>query len=134
LATGVVAITPDQEIYLVGQYRYAMEEYSWEIIEGGVDDGEEPVAAARRELKEEAGIVAARFEPFGEEVHLSNCHSSERAFLYIAPVARLQRSSPSRWRELSWVLASPHRGACFNAMGPHSWDPDPLEVKSNSPN
>lgn len=101
LATGVLAITPSKEIYLVGQYRYAMEQYSWEIIEGGVDDGEEPLAAAKRELREEAGIVAARFEPFGDEVHLSNCHSSERAFLFLAQDLTEVEAEPDYNEDLS---------------------------------
>jgi len=58
IATGVIALTPQHEIYLVGQFRYPTGEYSWEIIEGGTEDGEEPLAAAKRELQEEAGLVA----------------------------------------------------------------------------
>ena len=84
-ATGVVAMTPNREVYLVGQYRYAMEEYSWEIVEGGTDhDAEPPLAAAQRELREEAGLLARHWEPLGHEVHLSNCHSNERGYLYLA--------------------------------------------------
>jgi 8-oxo-dGTP pyrophosphatase MutT (NUDIX family) len=85
LATGVVAMTPDQRVYLVGQYRYTMEEYSWEIVEGGADhDEESALAAAQRELQEEAGLVAEHWEPLGGEVHLSNCHSNERGYLFLA--------------------------------------------------
>ena len=84
IATGVVALTPDDEIYLVGQYRYPMGCYSWEIIEGGTDAGEAAIDAAKRELKEEAGLSAAHWEALGGEIHLSNCHSSERGFLFVA--------------------------------------------------
>jgi ADP-ribose pyrophosphatase len=84
IATGVVALNKNNDIILVGQYRYCMEEYSWEIIEGGAEADENPMDAAKRELREEAGLIAGSMEPLGEEVHLSNCHSSERAMLYLA--------------------------------------------------
>jgi len=78
LATGVLALTPEEDCYLVGQYRYTMHEYSWELIEGGSDPGEDALAAAQRELREEAGLTARDWQPLGGEIHLSNCHSSER--------------------------------------------------------
>ena len=84
VATGVLALTDANELYLVGQYRYPMNTYSWEIIEGGAEPGEDPVDACKRELREEAGLEAAHWEPLGGEIHLSNCHSSERGFLYVA--------------------------------------------------
>ena len=84
IATGIVALTPQNEVYLVGQYRYPMEEYSWEIVEGGSDEGEDPLVTAKRELEEEAGIVASEWIQLGEEYHLSNCHSNERGYLYLA--------------------------------------------------
>ena len=84
IATGVLALTEERELYLVGQYRYPMNCYSWEIIEGGAEPDEDPLDACKRELREEAGLAASRWEPLGGEIHLSNCHSSERGFLYIA--------------------------------------------------
>ncbi len=84
VATGVVALTPKREIYLVGQYRYPTEMYSWEIIEGGADKDEDPLAAAKRELAEEAGLIAKHWEQLGLELHLSNCYSAEVGMLYIA--------------------------------------------------
>lgn len=84
VATGVLALTEKDELYLVGQYRYPMDCYSWEIIEGGAEIGEDPLKACKRELQEEAGLVAADWAPLGHEIHLSNCHSSERGFLYVA--------------------------------------------------
>jgi len=94
IATGVVVLTPQIEVVLVGQYRYTMDEYSLEIVEGGADPGEEPMTAAKRELQEEAGLVAAEWQSLGGEIHLSNCISSEIGFLYVA-------------RELSETEASP---------------------------
>ena len=84
VATGVVALTRDCEVYLVGQYRYPTEGYSWEIVEGGADPGEAPLAAIQRELQEEAGLAARCWTPLGGEIHLSNCISSEAGYLFLA--------------------------------------------------
>jgi len=84
VATGVVPLTADGRVHLVGQYRYATAGYSWEIPEGGADPGEEPEAAARRELREEAGLVAAEWSVLAGPVHLSNCFTAEVAWVYLA--------------------------------------------------
>ena len=84
VATGVVALTEDQHIYMVGQWRYPLERYSWEIIEGGAEPGEPPLEAAKRELREEAGLVAQSWAPLGAEVHLSNSFTDEVAKIFIA--------------------------------------------------
>ena len=84
IATGVLALSSTQEVYLVGQYRYTLEQYSWEIIEGGQDEGEVPLETAKRELKEEAGLSAAKWTELGGEVHLSNCYTSEVARFFLA--------------------------------------------------
>lgn len=84
VATGVVALSERNEVYLVGQYRYPTEHYSWEIIEGGAEPNEPPLSAIKRELREEAGLEAQNWEQLGGEVHLSNCFSSEVAYLYTA--------------------------------------------------
>ena len=84
VATGVVALTERNEVYLVGQYRYPTKHYSWEIIEGGAEPGEAPLSAVKRELREEAGLEARSWEELGGEIHLSNCFSAEVAHLYIA--------------------------------------------------
>lgn len=84
VATGAVPLTEDGRIYLVGQYRYPLDCYSWEVPQGGADPGEQPLAAVQRELLEETGLEAAQWVPLGGEIHLSNCISSERGFLWIA--------------------------------------------------
>jgi ADP-ribose pyrophosphatase len=94
IATGVVALTPENEIYLVGQYRYPTNHYSWEIIEGGGDPHESALTTAKRELLEEAGLTANSWEQLGGEIHLSNCYSSEIGFLFIARDLTLGTSNP----------------------------------------
>lgn len=84
VATGVVALTEANEVYLVGQYRYTTKNYSWELIEGGAGEGEDPLAAAQRELREEAGLIASEWQSLGEEIHTSNCLTAEVAKIYIA--------------------------------------------------
>src|SRR5207253_6535863 len=56
LAIGVVPIDPDGTTVLVGQYRYPLERYTWEIPEGGGPHGTDPLASAQRELREETGL------------------------------------------------------------------------------
>ncbi len=123
IATGVVALAPGHEIYLVGQYRYPMDEYSWEIVEGGAEDDETPLAAAQRELEEEAGLRARQWEQLGAEVHLSNCHSSERGFLFMARELETCEARPDDTEVLALkktpfaeALAMVERGEIKDAM------------------
>jgi 8-oxo-dGTP pyrophosphatase MutT (NUDIX family) len=83
-AVGVVALGVHNEVYLVGQYRYPTDCYSWEIPEGAAERGETPLQAAMRELREETGLIASMWEPLGGEVHLSNCFTAERAYIFLA--------------------------------------------------
>jgi ADP-ribose pyrophosphatase len=83
LAIGVLPIDAEGFTYLVGQYRYTLDVYSWEIPEGGCPEGEEPIAAAKRELLEETGLVAAEWKQLGT-AHLSNSVSDEAAIYYLA--------------------------------------------------
>ena len=82
VAVGVLALD-GEDIYLVGQYRYPLKRYSWEIPEGGCPEGEDTLDAARRELEEETGLRASRWRKLGE-AHLSNSVSDELAVWYEA--------------------------------------------------
>jgi len=61
----ILAIDDTGEIYLTKQHRYAIDKESVEVVSGGVDDGEEPLAAAKKELKEEIGIEAKDWRSLG---------------------------------------------------------------------
>ncbi len=93
-ATGVVALDSDNNIFLVGQYRYPLDIYSWEIIEGGAEDNESAIEAAKRELLEEAGIIAKSWQQLGGELHLSNCHSSEVGYVFLAKDLEFKEANP----------------------------------------
>lgn len=95
LAAGVLALTEKDEVYLVGQYRYPTRVYSWEIIEGGIEEGETPLDGIKRELREEAGLEASSWEELpGGEVHLSNCISDERAVFFVAKGLKHVKAEP----------------------------------------
>ncbi|MCA9815871.1 MAG: NUDIX hydrolase [Cyanobacteria bacterium HKST-UBA01] len=83
MAIGVLPIDKDGGIYLVGQHRYPLDQYSWEIPEGGCPENEDPFIAAQRELLEETGLSAGNWEYLGT-AHLSNSVSDEVAHWYIA--------------------------------------------------
>ncbi|HVU83814.1 MAG TPA: NUDIX hydrolase, partial [Puia sp.] len=82
-AIGIIPLDEDFNIYLVGQYRFVLNEYSWEIPEGGGAMEEEPLAAAKRELLEETGLLAVRWEKL-LTLHLSNSVSDEFSVIYLA--------------------------------------------------
>lgn len=82
IAVGILPIE-DDAVYLVGQYRYVLEQYSWEIPEGGCPEGEDILLGAQRELEEETGLRAAKWELM-VQAHLSNSVSDELAVLFLA--------------------------------------------------
>ena len=94
LACGVVALTQADEVVLVGQWRYPLEAYSWEIVEGAAAEGEDGAAAIRRELVEEAGYEAAHWEVLVDDVALSNSVMDEHARLWLATGLRAVPRDP----------------------------------------
>jgi 8-oxo-dGTP pyrophosphatase MutT (NUDIX family) len=122
VAAGVVAIDADDRVALVGQHRYTLDEYSWEIPEGGVPEGEGPLAGAQRELREETGVDAAEWRELAR-VHLSNSVSDEVAYLYLATGLRHGEATPEgsealevRWVPFDEVLAMTSDGRITDAM------------------
>jgi 8-oxo-dGTP pyrophosphatase MutT (NUDIX family) len=108
-AVGVLPVDDDGHIWLVGQYRYTLDAYSWEIPEGGGPDGEAPEETALRELREETGLIAGRIEPIGHS-HLSNSVSDEVAYLFRATELTHGESDPEgterlQVRRVDWPTA-----------------------------
>ena len=108
-AVGVLPVDDDGHVWLVGQHRYPFGTYSWEIPEGGGPEGEAPEDTARRELREETGLVADRLEFLGR-ADLSNSVSDEVAHLYRATGLTLGESEPEgterlQARRFDWPTA-----------------------------
>lgn len=93
IAVGVLPIDATGQVHLVGQYRYPLDLYSWEIPEGGCPEGEDPLSAAKRELLEETGLTAKKWELLSRS-HLSNCISDEEAIIYLATDLRHGEACP----------------------------------------
>jgi 8-oxo-dGTP pyrophosphatase MutT (NUDIX family) len=98
-AIGIVPLTDDGDTFLVGQYRYTLDVYSWEIPEGGGPKSETPLAAARRELREETGIAAERWAYLGE-AHLSNSVSDEVGCVFLAEGLTFGAAEPDGTEDL----------------------------------
>jgi 8-oxo-dGTP pyrophosphatase MutT (NUDIX family) len=83
IAIGIIPIDEEGNTWLVGQHRYPLDVYSWEIPEGGGPEGEDNVESAKRELKEETGLTAQNWQEI-LTMHLSNSVSDEVAFIFVA--------------------------------------------------
>jgi 8-oxo-dGTP pyrophosphatase MutT (NUDIX family) len=92
-AIAIVPLAENGDTWLVGQYRYPLGAYSWEIPEGGGPVGIDPLVSAQRELKEETGIRASHWE-LVLEMDLSNSTTNERSYSYIARGLSLGESEP----------------------------------------
>ncbi len=122
LAVGVLALDDAGRVLLVGQHRYALDRYSWEIPEGGVPAGESAEDGARRELREETGIEATDWIEISRS-HLSNSVSDEEAVLYLATGLTHGVATPDgteslavRWVPFDEVLAMTMDGRITDAM------------------
>lgn len=82
-AIGIVPVDENGNVYLVGQWRYPLQSYSWEIPEGGGPASEQPMETAKRELKEETGLVAQKWTLLGK-LHTSNSVCDEEGYLFLA--------------------------------------------------
>jgi 8-oxo-dGTP pyrophosphatase MutT (NUDIX family) len=103
-ATGVVPLDAEGYTYLVGQYRYTLNEYSWEIPEGGSPEGIDPLASAKRELKEETGFSAAKWTTLSR-IHTSNSVTDEAGFIYLAEELTAGDTDPEETEDLRvWRL------------------------------
>jgi 8-oxo-dGTP pyrophosphatase MutT (NUDIX family) len=116
VAVGVVAVDDDGRILLVGQHRYTLDAYSWELPEGGAAEGEAPLDGARRELAEETGCVADTWRELCRFT-LSNSVTDERGVVFLATGLRHGEATPEpsedlavRWASLDEVLGEIDRG------------------------
>jgi 8-oxo-dGTP pyrophosphatase MutT (NUDIX family) len=103
-AVAVVALDEQDRVLLVGQFRYTLDVYSWEVPEGGARADEEPLAAAQRELLEETGYSAGDWQLI-LRTHLSNSVGDEEGLCYLARSLHEGTAQPEGTEELQvrWV-------------------------------
>lgn len=99
LAIGVIPLDEAGNTWIVGQYRYPHQAYSWEIPEGGGPVGTDPLLSAQRELAEEVGLTARRWDLI-LEMDLSNSVTDERCLIYLARELTPCAAHPDETEEL----------------------------------
>jgi 8-oxo-dGTP pyrophosphatase MutT (NUDIX family) len=82
-AIGIVALDPDNNIWLVGQHRYTINEWSWELPEGGGPLDQDILESAKRELREETGLTANKWTKL-MRFHTSNSITDEEGHIFLA--------------------------------------------------
>ena len=99
VAIGIVPVDEEGYTWLVGQYRYTLDQYSWEIPEGGCPEGTDPLETAKRELKEETGMQAEHWEQI-IDFHTSNSVTDEYGIAYLATGLSYGEAEPEETEEL----------------------------------
>lgn len=98
-AIGILPLDEHLNTWLVGQYRFVLNAYSWEIPEGGGPLGTAPLASAQRELLEETGLAAAEWTIL-QHFHLSNSVSDEYGIIYLARQLTQHQAAPEETEAL----------------------------------
>ena len=99
-AVSVIPIDAADHTWLVGQYRYPVDSYEWEIPAGGAPEGESPLDCAKRELLEETGLVAEHWDLILDGLQLSNSITDELAYCFVARGLSQQTASPEETEDL----------------------------------
>jgi 8-oxo-dGTP pyrophosphatase MutT (NUDIX family) len=99
-SVGIVAVNAGREVVLVGQWRYPLGRYTWEIPRGGSHPGESDLLrAAQRELREETGVAARHWMPLGA-VDVNNGITDDVQHLYLATGIEPGESQPEPVEEI----------------------------------
>lgn len=99
-AIGILPVDEQGYTYLVGQWRYPLNQYSWEIPEGGGSLNIPPIESAQRELLEETGLVAQNFEEL-LRLHTSNSVTDELAIVFLATNLQQKQSMPEETEDIT---------------------------------
>lgn len=103
-ALGIVPVDAQGNTWLVGQYRYPLNEYSWEIPMGGGPVELDILESAQRELREETGLTARRWTRIAR-LHTSNSVTDEEGFVYLAEDLEPGQTEPEETEDLRlWKL------------------------------
>jgi len=101
---GILPLDEEMNTYLIGQYRFALSQYTWELPEGGCPLGTSPLETAKRELLEEAGLIAGEWQQI-LTMHLSNSVSDEISYVYLARQLQQHIAEPEETEQLQvWKL------------------------------
>jgi ADP-ribose pyrophosphatase len=98
-AVGAVVLDDQDRVLLVGQYRYTLDRYSWEIPEGGSPHDEDPLDGIKREVIEETGYAAERWREL-IRFTMSNSVTDEEGLIYIATDLTPGDAAPDATEEL----------------------------------
>lgn len=98
-AIGIIPLDEDLNTYLVGQFRFVLNQYSWEIPEGGGAHDTDILESAKRELKEETGLVAIEWTKL-TNFHLSNSVSDEQGTIFLARKLKEEQAMPEETEQL----------------------------------
>lgn len=99
LAIGILPLDNEYNTWIVGQWRYPLNIYSWEIIEGGGPLDKDPVESAKRELKEETGLIAEKYTLLCN-MHTSNSVTDEYCYIYLAQNLSQDTAEPEETEDL----------------------------------
>lgn len=99
LAIGIIVLDEQDNTWLVGQYRFTLNQYSWEIPAGGGPLDSAPLDTAKRELLEETGMTAQSWTEI-QQMHLSNSVSDELAIIYLAQGLSFGTAEPEETEQL----------------------------------
>lgn len=114
-AIGVIPIDKDLNTWLVGQFRFTLNEWSWEIPEGGGPPGQSPLETAQRELREETGLTASRWTQI-LKLHTSNSVTDEAGFIFMAEDLAEGEKSPEETEADMRIWKLPLRDAIQMAI------------------
>ena len=99
-AIAIVPLFENGDTLLVGQYRFPLKEYHWELPMGGAPETEDALSCAQRELKEETGYSATDWAPLNR-LHLSNSITQEEGFTFIARNLEAGQATPEETEQLA---------------------------------
>ena len=138
-AIGILALDEEDRVLLVGQHRYPLDTYSWELPEGGGGPDESALEAARRELAEETGFRAGSWRELGRAA-LSNSVTDELAIFFIATDLQSGAAAPegtealqTRWVPFAEALAMTLDGRIDDALSILAIQREALERAAAAP-